>query len=73
MKDNNQMSTFLAKAKLVMNKSDQISPIPQKRIPTMAESASEIGLGGGGTYQPFYQNNTGQYSDASSKLPKSIL
>lgn len=73
MKNKDQMGTFLAKAKLVMDKTDQISPIPQKRIPTMAESASEIGLGSGESYQTFYQNNTGQYSDASSKLPKSIL
>lgn len=61
------MQGFLSRAASIIAKSDAIAPLPQKNIPTLAESAAaELGYSGGYT-QPNYQQP--QYQQQQYQQP----
>lgn len=79
MKNKQEMGNFLNKAKVIMEKSQQLKPIvPSSGQPTLSESARMEGVSTGSDFdeyyeQPQYVNTQQTMSPASNKLPKSIL
>lgn len=73
------MGTFLKNAKKVMEKSDAMSPLPQKNIPTLNQLPTDIMIENLDQYETGYQNQNyqpafdGSYTKASGNLPSAIL